>query len=258
MRGKVVPMLMALLAIQCMSTGARAEISPSYQMVVVTENFPPFSMANENKNYAKEADITGVNKEVVQEMFKRANIHYDMTLRFPWDRIYKLALDNPDYGVFSTTMNDARKPLFKWVGPLSITQRVFVAAPDSKIQIQSLDDTKKYRVGSYKKASTGEFLDKHNIPYESGLRDQENAKKLMDGKIDLWATNDPVFRYFEAQEHVKDLKVVFVAEAATQQYLAINLNTPDEVVQALQKALDSMRDDGTIKKLGEPYLGNLK
>lgn len=245
------------LALLLSMSSVRAELPASYQVVLMTENFPPFSMAQDDKNFAKADEITGINADVIKEMFKRASIDYNLTLRFPWDRIYKTTLDTPDYGLFSVTMNDERKPLFKWVGPLSSTERVFVAAPGSTIQLANLDDARKYRLGSYKAASSGAFLDKHGFTYESGLRDQENAKKLLDGKIDLWVTNDPVFRFFAAKEGIQGLKVVFVAESGTQQYLALNLNTPDEVVQRLQQALDQMRADGTLKKMAVPYLGGL-
>ncbi|KPX12183.1 Uncharacterized protein ALO75_05082, partial [Pseudomonas syringae pv. coryli] len=112
-------LLLALIGIGVLSSeGVRASESTPYSMVLLTENFPPFNMAVDGKNFAQENNIDGIAAEVVREMFKRANIGYSMTLRFPWDRVYKLALEKPGYGVFSTTPLPERENLFKWVGPV--------------------------------------------------------------------------------------------------------------------------------------------
>ena len=80
----------------------RAEVDPSYTVVLLTENFPPYNMAVNGKNFAQEENIDGIAVDIVKEMFKRAGVQYSLTLRFPWDRIYKLALEKPGYGVFVT------------------------------------------------------------------------------------------------------------------------------------------------------------
>ncbi len=69
-------------------------------MVLLTENFPPYNMAKNGKNFAKDENIEGIAADIVRETFKRAGITYSLTLRFPWERIYKLALEKPGYGVF--------------------------------------------------------------------------------------------------------------------------------------------------------------
>ncbi|RCI72573.1 amino acid ABC transporter substrate-binding protein, partial [Pseudomonas aeruginosa] len=95
-------LLFALLATLLLVGGARAETDPDYSMVLLTENFPPYNMAINGKNFAQEDNIDGIAVDIVREMFKRAGIKYSLTLRFPWDRIYKLALEKPGYGVFVT------------------------------------------------------------------------------------------------------------------------------------------------------------
>ncbi len=41
--------------------------------MLLTENFPPFNMAEDGKNYAADARIHGINADIVREMFRRAN-----------------------------------------------------------------------------------------------------------------------------------------------------------------------------------------
>lgn len=245
-------MAMSLLLIIGQS---HAEAFPSHsRMVLMTENFPPFNMSADGKNFSRDANITGSNTAVIREMFKRAGIPYHLSLRFPWDRMYNLVLEKDNYALFSVTLNDTRKPDFQWVGPLSSTRRVFVAAPGSTLTLTRLEEAHNYRIGSYRNASSGAFLEKNGIPFSSSLRDQENISKLLDGRIDFWVTNDPVFHYYAAQQGVSGLRVAFVAEAETYQYLAINRNTPEAITKRLQESLDEMSADGTLQRLQTSFL----
>ncbi|MBJ7548240.1 amino acid ABC transporter substrate-binding protein, partial [Pseudomonas sp. OA3] len=93
---------------------SHAEAFPSHsRMVLMTENFPPFNMSVDGKNFSRDANITGSNTAVIREMFKRAGIPYHLSLRFPWDRMYNLVLEKDNYALFSVTLNDTRKPDFQ-------------------------------------------------------------------------------------------------------------------------------------------------
>lgn len=232
---------------------ARAEMGQSEPLVLLTENFPPYNMAINGKNFAQEDNIDGIAVDVVREMFKRAGISYSLTLRFPWDRIYKLALEKPNYGVFVTARLPEREALFKWVGPIGPDDWVLLARGDSKLVVNNLQQAKQYRIGAYKGDAIAEHLEKEGLQPVTSLRDQENAKKLMAGQIDLWATGDPAGRYLARQEGVSGLKTVLRFNSA-QLYLALNKEVPDGVVQKLQSELDKMRAEGIVDSILNSYL----
>ena len=243
-----------LLASSLLLAGTvHAEISPDYSMVLLTENFPPYNMAINGKNFAQEDNIDGIAVDIVREMYKRAGIKYSMTLRFPWARIYKLALEKPDYGVFVTARLPERENAFKWVGPIGPDDWVLLARGDSPIALKSLDEAKQYRVGAYKGDAMAEYLAGHGFEPELALRDQENAGKLQKGEIDLWASGDPAGRYLARQVGVSGLKTVLRFNS-DQLYLALNRETPDEVVERLQKALEQMRAEGYVDDILKNYL----
>ena len=247
--------LLAALAgtVMVLAGSARAEIDPNYRMVLLTENFPPYNMAINGKNFAQEDNIDGIAVDIIREMFKRAGIQYNMTLRFPWDRLYRLTLDKPNYGLFSTTFTAERQPLFKWVGPLAKTGWVLLAAPGNNVSVASLKDAAQYQIGAYKNDAVSQHLESQGLSPVNALRDQENIKKLLSGKIDLWATTDPVGRYLAKQEGVSGLNTALRFNEA-ELYLALNKDTPDEVVQRLQKALDELRAEGFIDEMTNNYL----
>ncbi|MGY8822174.1 MAG: substrate-binding periplasmic protein [Pseudomonadales bacterium] len=236
-----------------MAASARAELPDDYKMVLLTENFPPFNMAADGKNYAADRNISGINAEIVREMFKRAGIAYSLTLRFPWERIYNQALEHPDQGLFSTTYTPEREPLFKWVGPLASTGWVLLAPAGSPMRLSSLDEAQQYRIGAYKNDAVSQHLESKGFEPINSLRDQENISKLLKGQIDLWATTDPVGPYLAKQEGVSGLTTVLRFNDA-QLFLALNKQTPDEVVTRLQKALNEMKSDGAIDAIMRRYL----
>lgn len=245
-------LLLPLLGTLFCATSALAQ-NEADSVVLLTENFPPYNMAVNGKNYAQSENIEGIAADIVREMFKRADINYSLTLRFPWDRIYKLALEKPNHGVFVTARLPEREELFKWVGPLGPDDWVMLAPADSSIQLTSLADAARYNVGAYKGDAIAEYLASKGLEPKLALRDQENAKRLVDGQIDLWATGDPAGRYLAKQEGVTGLKTLLRFESA-ELYLALNKQTPDELVQKLQSELDKMRADGFVERVMSKYL----
>ena len=131
-------------------SNARAETSPDTDLVLLTENFPPYNMAKNGKNFAQGDNINGIATDIVREMFQRAGLTYSLTLRFPWERVYKLALENPGYGAFVMARLPDRERLFKWVGPIGPDDWILLAKADSKITLETLNDARKYKIGAYK------------------------------------------------------------------------------------------------------------
>ena len=242
-----------LFGLAMAACAARAELPEDYKVVLLTENFPPFNMAVDDKNFARDDGIDGISADIVREMFKRAGIKYSLTLRFPWDRLYRLTLEKPNYALFSTTFPPEREPLFKWVGPLAKTGWVLLSAPGNTISVATLKDAAQYTIGAYKNDAVSQHLESQGMSPINALRDQQNIAKLMDGKIDLWATTDPVGRYLAKQEGVTGLNTVLRFNEA-ELYLALNKDTPDEVVERLQKALDELRKEGFVDDMTNSYL----
>ena len=236
-----------------LANAASAAESSAYSMVLLTENFPPYNMAKNGKNFAQNENIEGIAVDVLRETFKRAGISYSMTLRFPWERIYRLALENPGYGVFVTARVPEREALFKWVGPIGPDDWVLLARGDSPITVTSLEQASQYRIGAYKGDVIALSLEQKGLSPVIVLRDQDNAKKLQAGQIDLWATGDPAGRFLARQVGISGFKTVLRFNQA-ELYLALNKDVPDAVVAKLQKALNELRAEGVVEKIVAQYL----
>lgn len=242
-----------LAAAASLSIWAGAVQAAPEQINLLTENFPPYNMAVDGKNFARDENIQGIAADIVREMFKRAGIDYTLTLRFPWERVYKMALETPGYGAFVMARLPERETLFKWVGPIGPDDWVLLARADSSISLTSLGQAKAYRVGAYKGDAIAEHLATQGLQPALALRDQTNVDKLQSGEIDLWATGDPAGRYLAKQQGVTGLKRVLRFDDA-QLFLALNRETADEIVARLQAALEQMRADGAVDAITGRYL----
>ncbi|MFT0632602.1 substrate-binding periplasmic protein [Pseudomonas sihuiensis] len=239
--------IVTILALACGLSLARAE-----PLVLLTENLPPFNMSVAGTNYARDDGVTGISSDILRAVCERAQVQCQQILRFPWQRVYQQTLDDAGYGLFSTARTAEREGLFKWVGPIASNEWVLFSKGDSSIQLNSLDDARRYRIGGYKGDAKTQFLLDRGLEVQTALRDSENVKKLERGQIDLWVTSNQAGRFVARQEGLESLKVVQNLHTADL-YLALNLQTPDELVQKLQSALDSLRAEGALRSIEARY-----
>lgn len=233
-------LLLALL----LATGAAGAEAPVAQHIdLLTESFPPFNMAADGRNFARDAQVVGQSTELVRELFQRAGVSYSLTLRFPWDRVYRHVLEHPGSAVFSTTRSAEREALFKWVGPIASYDSVLVAATGRQLALTSLEQARGYRIGAYKSGAVSELLTSQGIAAHATLNDQDNIAKLQNGQIDLWATSAPVWRHLARAVGAQDLQEVLTFRSDPL-YLALHRDTPDALVRHLQQTLEQMRQEG--------------
>lgn len=236
-----------ILALSCGLGLARAE-----PLVLLTENLPPFNMSANGNNFARDDNVTGMSADILRAVCERAQVDCQLILRFPWQRVYQQTLDEPGYGLFSTARTAEREKLFKWVGPIAQNDWVLFAKGDNSIQLATLQDAGRYRIGGYKGDAKTQFLLDKGLEVQTALRDTENLRKLERGQIDFWVTSSQAGRFVARQEGIENLKVVQHLHTADL-YLALNLQTPDELVQKLQQALDALRAEGALKSIEARY-----
>lgn len=236
-----------LLSVSLSLTGAaHAELPKNYRIILQTDNFPPFSMGPNNKNFARGDEVQGIATDTVRDVFKRAGIDYSLTLRSPWDRIYNQTLADTGHGLFSVTRTAQNEGLFKWVGPLARYESVLLSAANKRIDLNTLTQAKGLQIGAQKSSGISQYLESQGVQPIDSLSEEENLRKLLSGRLDLWATADPVWRYHAKEYGAEGLKPVLTVRAEDL-YLALHQDTPDEAVERLQSALNEV--------IGEGYAG---
>jgi len=216
----------------------------SAELTILTENLPPL-------NYLKDGVLIGPSVEIVEEIQRRVGSREPIKV-YPWARAYKMALEEKNVVLFGTTHTKARHDIFKWVGPLARKRDILVAKKGAGIKITSLEDAKKVkRIGTLREDTRERLLKSHGFTnLESVSDEQKNAKKLVLGRIDLWAYKKPGLKTvcelagvdYNELEEVYSLREINVS-------IAFSKKTSDSIVLMWQKAFKEMSTDGTIEQI---------
>jgi polar amino acid transport system substrate-binding protein len=230
--------LVLLLPLTFLISHLVASRSLAETFTLYTENNPPFQIVVDGKP-------KGPNVDIIRELFRRTGLAYVIKLD-SWQKSFYTAMNSEYHGVFATIRSASREKKFHWVGPISYSSWTFMAKKGSGIDLNTVDDAKKYRVGGYIADAKVEFLKKKGFQIIEVEDDKENAAKLAAGKIDLWATGASG-EYYAKQQGLKNLESIFTFREITG-YLALNRSVPLGVVNKLQTTIDLMRKEGLLRK----------
>jgi polar amino acid transport system substrate-binding protein len=223
-------------------------------VVFMTEQYPPY-------NLEKDDEVTGIAVDILTLMLKRTGsaLTRDDIQLLPWARGYKRVLSEPNTCLFSTTRTEEREDLFKWVGPIAPNKVGLIGKKESNMEISSTEDIAKYKIGTIIDDVAELHLVNAGIELDSLARvtsTVQNIKKLNLGRIDLWGYGENVAMWELKANGLNsaDYEMVYVLDASKELFFALNKDTPDSVIQELQSALDSIKQDGEYQKILDHYL----
>ncbi|MGO1502551.1 MAG: substrate-binding periplasmic protein [Marinobacter sp.] len=229
-----------------------ASVSASEKLYIYTENFPPYNMSATGRAFEhKGKSIDGLCTEMVKSVLDAADLDYVIKLR-NWDYGYNRALNKRNHGIYCTTHTESRASRFKWVGPLTKNLWTIFAAAGSDLKINKLEDTKGLTYGGYRNDVMTEYLLERGYNVSAIDSDDLNPKRLELGQIDVWIADRLAGPYFAAQQDVEGLKVVYTFND-TELYLAMNPDTSDEVIQKLNKGLETIKNNGMYEAIETKY-----
>ncbi len=223
-------------------------------LTIYTEEFPPF-------NFTEKGEITGVSTEIVRQVMADTGIPYQIK-SLAWKETYQRAQKEPNSLIFSISRNHSREKLFKWIG-IIVPTSYFVMALKSRtdIKIESLEDMKKYKIGTTMDDIVESWLiskgfDTGDFNRSSGDHaTQKNFMNLLNKRIDVCPFPDAVaYHIVRKAGHTNPgllLQKAFpIEELSGGYYLAAGLKTPDSVVFKISQSLRKVKQsDGYYKTL---------
>lgn len=233
-------LLAALLSVSC-AAYAEAPI----KLRVATESSAPYSMREGDR-------VAGISTDVVRAILERSGIGYTIDI-LPWKRAYTQALERNDACVYSTTRTPEREPLFKWIGPIVEADWVLMARADRKLNLQTLDDARPYRIGTYNGDARDVYLRERGFHVDPAPDDLTNPRKLMLGRIDLWAASTRSSGALLARLGYAGKIVPVLVFNRIQVYLACNRALPDALVARMNGAVEAMERDGSAHAIVRRY-----
>ncbi|WP_269533495.1 ABC transporter substrate-binding protein [Chitinimonas sp. BJYL2] len=235
-------MRLAILIMLVLSLPATAS-----ELTFYSGDNPPFQQFSRDG-----VQVSGLAVEVLDEMTRRAGVkarHHQL----PWARSVAIAKAGRDTCVYSLARLAEREAQFQWVGPIATAEWAFFARDDFRGPIQSLEDARRYRVGSASGTASTYWLKENGFQLiDLSPSDGYNARKLANGRFDLWLAQVHMAQRFAQDEGINNIRPVLKARDVPY-YLACSRQTSAQTVRLLQKAIDDMRQDGTAKRLEARY-----
>ena len=233
------PMKSATSVQETASSGKQSTIS----LNIYTEDMPPYQFIN-IKNH-----IVGINIELLSLILEEEGISYHIQLS-PWTRAYKNTLADKFGGLISTAFTTARADKFKWVGPFTSSADgvyLFRLASKNNIVIEKLADLKKYSIGYVRFGIYEQIFRNHGFDDTQLLGFSKNSecfKMLFNGKIDLALGSNITIAKSLAMFGfpVGHVEKAYRIGSGVGNFLALNLEVPDDVVNRLNKRLKLIRE----------------
>jgi polar amino acid transport system substrate-binding protein len=216
-----------------------------FTLYIGTEASAPYSMREGER-------VSGIGTDTVREIMTRSGIDYTIEL-LPWKRAYATALARSNGCVFSTTRTPERETLFKWVGPIGEADWVLMGRADRNLSLRTLEDARPYLIGTYNGDAREAYLRERGFHVDSAPNDFINPRKLVAGRIDLWAasvrSSGPTLRRLGYTDRIVPVLVFNRIRV----YLACNRAIPDALVARMNGAMAAMERDGSARAIRQRY-----
>jgi len=213
-----------------------AAAEPEATIQLYTEHNPPYTF-----EVGGEGDIYGLLMTMVDEMFRRANLEYQIEL-LPWNRAFSLTQRTPTACLFGMDRTPERETLFQWVTPLYEGRWLFFRTAESTIALDSLADLSPYRV-----AVTAGYASANALAatgHTKTLLAQSNAdamRLLYHGRVDLLLLGDYEMATVAAEAGLPE-PVPVLKLGDTKLSMGCSLSTDPALVERLRQANNGMAD----------------
>ena len=230
-------LLFVLLSPVAAHTAAESE-----SFTFVTESYPPYNFVESGKLQGIAVDLLVSASRQTEKPVTANDIHL-----LPWPRAYKMALEGPDTVLFSTTRTQQREDLFHWVGPITTTRIVLLARASDQVTINSLADIHGYTIGAIRDDVGDQLIRSAGVKPEA-IKNIANAtslaKMLAKGRIDLWAYEENVARWYIKMAGLNNanFKAVYTLKES-ELYYTFSKDIDRRRVKSLQQAIDQISSD---------------
>lgn len=214
-------------------------------LIVYTEDYPPITFMN------RYGEISGYGSDIAMEIMKRNRIYSKIKLS-SWSNGYELALNNPNFCLYTMDRTPVRETLFQWVGPIGTNITWFYVTKKSGVTIKSLEDARKLSaVGTV----SSWFSDQHlrQLGFSnliSGKEPVAMTKKLMAGEIDAFVCSGVTFPdILKESGYGYDEVVPAYSLMSSDYYISFSRTTPAAVARHWQTTFEEMMADGTVNAI---------
>jgi len=202
---------------------------------------------------AKDKGVTGVSCVLVAEMARRVGYTRPIEL-MPQPRAIETAIAG-SMVLLPLGRNDARESYFQWPIKLLEDDVVLVTRHGSGIDISSIEAVRDRPVGGLRGGMAFEIATQHGLTRLESVADERlNARKLAAGRIVAWVGVWNTIRRAQASESLPVSSLLRGAVLRRAEiHLAASHDVPAAELARWKAALDSMKADGTYRRILADY-----
>lgn len=202
-----------------------------------TETYPP-------ANYLVNDELKGISVDTLKAIWQHLHITEPEIQLVPWTRGYKFTLDKNNTAIFTMSKTQPRENLFKWVGPIFHSTQVLMARKSSQFNFSNQEGVFSHTVAAVRGDVSETSLHHINFPKSNiaTVATLKQAYKLMQsGRVDMVIASIHAFDHLMKKDNLDASAYEQVWQVnKVGNYLAFNINTPDDTIQSYQKAFDDI------------------
>ena len=216
----------------------------SENVIVVTENYPPYS-------YEQEGKITGLSTDIVKCIMDESGLEYKIEL-LPWARAYKMAFNRDDVLIYSVTRTTERENLFNWIAFLGEAKFYLMGRSEENYEASVPQlIAKGYKATCVINDAACEWLrdagfDENHIEMVPDRMQSSEFKMVLYKRADFFVA-DPISLGYRLQQinipEQKFQKVLIIHEGQSY-YLAAGKHIKPEILERVEKAYNRLKAKG--------------
>lgn len=220
---------------------------------VLTENWPPF-------NYELDGELTGFGTEVIQATLDEADIAYAIRSGI-WKGVYNRALSQKDILIYTIARIKQREHLFEWIGPIAARKQYFYKLKSrTDIHVNSLEDAKKYRIGTQDSDAIAQNLIAWGFdPASDNLQLFQKRvlayRTLFAGRVDLITGQELVVKYQLELENLPydAVEPIYEIDVEGAYYMAFKKGSTPKLVNKVRTAFERIKSSGKLERIVAKY-----
>ena len=209
--------------------------------------YAPYSYHDEDDN------LVGFDVEVARAVAEKLGVEAKFT-ETQWDGIIA-GLDAEKYDAIANqvSITEERQQKYLFSEPYTYAYGAVVVNGDND-DITSFEDLDGKDVALTVTSNWAEVAESYGGTIVSTSGFSESIQLVIQGRADATVNDNVTFLDFKANQPDANVKIVATSDEATES--AILLRQGDEDLQAaINEALKTLRDDGTLKEISEKYFG---
>lgn len=241
----------ATLAFSCFANaGVVSErVEKSKTLLVGTEGtYAPFTFHDE-KNH-----LTGFDVEVARKVAERLGLQIEFK-KTAWDGIFAgLNAKRFDLIANQVTKNEDRSKKYDFSTPYTYSSGVIVTRANDD-SIKSFADIKGKKAAQSATSNWSKLAAEHGAVLVTVDSLAQNLKLVADGRVDLTVNDKIAVLDYMKKNPNSGLKIAYQVEKKDEMAFAF-LKGEEQLVEKVNKALDELRKDGTLKQLSIEWFGD--